>query len=125
MGAPTDLESSELAEATAGELAARLAASPEQRVVATLEDAAPETLRAVASRLLAQRPGAVVLLAGRTGEGLAVLIARGTDSTFGCGALLKRAAEAAGGRGGGRPEHAEGRLPPQTDWPALVASLLS
>jgi alanyl-tRNA synthetase len=114
-----------LAEAAATELAAQLERSPEQRVVATLEDASPETLRSVAARLLAPRPGAVVLLAGRTSEGLAVLIARGTGSTFGCGALLKRAAEAAGGRGGGRPEHAEGRLPPQTDWPALVASLLS
>ena len=38
--------------------------------------------------------------------------------------FLKQLAAAAGGRGGGRPEHAEGRLPPGTDFPALVASLL-
>ncbi|ATB33146.1 alanyl-tRNA editing protein [Melittangium boletus] len=113
-----------LAEATAAELAAQLERSPEQRVVAVLEGAPPEELRSVAARLT-NRPGAVVLLAGRSPEGLAVLIARGAGSTFGCGAFLKRAAEAAGGRGGGRPEHAEGRLPPQTDWPALVASLLA
>jgi alanyl-tRNA synthetase len=69
-------------------------------------------------------PEAVVLLAGSTPEGLSVLITRGSGSAFGCGAFLKKAAEAAGGRGGGRPEHAEGRLPPGTDWPALVASLL-
>jgi alanyl-tRNA synthetase len=53
-----------------------------------------------------------------------VLIARGSGSSFGCGAFLKRLAAAAGGRGGGRPEHAEGRLPPGTDFPTLVASLL-
>ena len=112
-----------LAESTAAELATRLAASPDKRVVAVLEGATPEALRAVAARLTAT-PGAVVLLAGRAPEGLAVLIARGAGSDFGCGAFLKRAAEAAGGRGGGRPEHAEGRLPPGTDWEALVSSLL-
>jgi alanyl-tRNA synthetase len=112
-----------LAEATALELAAALEASPDKRVVAVLEGAGPEQLRAVAARLTS-RPDAVVLLAGRVPEGLPVLIARGASSPFGCGAFLKKAAEAAGGRGGGRPEHAEGRLPPGTDWPALVASLL-
>ncbi|WP_164002778.1 alanyl-tRNA editing protein [Pyxidicoccus caerfyrddinensis] len=113
-----------LAEHTAGELAAALDASADKRVVAVLEGAGPEQLRAVAARLTS-RPEAVVLLAGRLPEGMPVLITRGASSTFGCGAFLKRAAEAAGGRGGGRPEHAEGRLPPGTDWPALVASLLT
>jgi alanyl-tRNA synthetase len=112
-----------LAESTAAELAARLEQSADKRVVAVLDGATPEDLRSVAARLTG-RPEAVVLLAGRTPEGLSVLIARGSGSSFGCGAFLKRAAEAIGGRGGGRPEHAEGRLPPGTDWPALVASLL-
>ncbi|WP_257460265.1 alanyl-tRNA editing protein [Archangium lipolyticum] len=112
-----------LAESTAAELATRLEQSPDKRVVAMLEGATPEYLRSVAARLT-NRPEAVVLLAGHSPEGLSVLIARGSGSSFGCGAFLKRAAEAAGGRGGGRPEHAEGRLPPNTDWPALVASLL-
>lgn len=112
-----------LAEHTAVELAAALDASPDKRVVAVLDGAGPEQLRAVAARLTS-RPEAVVLLAGRLPEGMPVLIARGAGSAFGCGAFLKKAAEAAGGRGGGRPEHAEGRLPPGTDWPALAASLL-
>ncbi|MFY0566850.1 alanyl-tRNA editing protein [Archangium lansingense] len=112
-----------LAESTAAELAAQLEQSPDKRVVAVLDGATPEYLRSVATRLTSH-PEAVVLLAGRTPEGLSVLITRGTGSSFGCGAFLKRAAEAAGGRGGGRPEHAEGRLPPTTDWPAIVASLL-
>lgn len=113
-----------LAEHTAAELAATLDVSADKRVVAVLDGAGPEQLRAVAARLTS-RPEAVVLLAGRAPEGMPVLIARGAGSTFGCGAFLKRAAEAAGGRGGGRPEHAEGRLPASTDWPALVASLLA
>ncbi|WNG46811.1 alanyl-tRNA editing protein [Archangium minus] len=112
-----------LAEATAAELATQLEQSPDKRVVAVLEGATPEYLRSVAARLTS-RPEAVVLLAGRSPEGLAVLITRGSGSSFGCGAFLKRAAEVAGGRGGGRPEHAEGRLPPGTDWTALVASIL-
>jgi alanyl-tRNA synthetase len=112
-----------LAELTATELLAALEKAPEKRVVAMLEGANPEYLRAVAARLTSV-PEAVALLAGSTPEGLSVLIARGSGSTFGCGAFLKRAAEAAGGRGGGRPEHAEGRLPPGTDWPALVSKLL-
>ncbi|QRO01725.1 alanyl-tRNA editing protein [Archangium violaceum] len=112
-----------LAESTAAELAAQLERSPDRRVVAMLEGATPEYLRSVAARLT-NHPEAVVLLAGHSPEGVSVLITRGSGSSFGCGAFLKHAAEAAGGRGGGRPEHAEGRLPPNTDWPALVASLL-
>ena len=112
-----------LAESTATELAAQLEQSPGKPVVAVLDGATPEYLRSVAARLTS-RPDAVVLLAGRNPEGLSVLITRGSGSSFGCGAFLKRAAEATGGSGGGRPEHAEGRLPPHTDWPAIVASLL-
>ncbi|MCI0572046.1 MAG: alanine--tRNA ligase-related protein [Myxococcaceae bacterium] len=113
---------SRLADVVVAELAASLEQAPDRPVVAVLDGGA-ELLRSVAARLTS-RPESVVLLAGRTSEGLAVLVTRGSGSTFACGAFLKRAAEATGGRGGGRPEHAEGRLPPGTDWPALVASLL-
>ncbi|MCE9667659.1 DHHA1 domain-containing protein [Myxococcus stipitatus] len=111
-----------LAEHAAQELARTLDASPDKHLVAVLDGAGPEQLRAVAARLTSQ-PQAVVFLAGRLPDGMPVLIARGAGSGFGCGAFLKKAAEAAGGRGGGRPEHAEGRLPAGSDWPALVASL--
>jgi alanyl-tRNA synthetase len=110
------------AEADAAALLQQLQRAPGQPCVGVLDGGA-ELLRAVAARLT-QVPGAVVLLAGRTPEGLAVLVARGPGSDFGCGAFLKRAAQEAGGRGGGRPESAEGRLPAGTDWPALVARLL-
>ena len=61
------------------------------------------------------------LAAALRGERLAVVIARGPESAFDCGAFLKRAATASGGRGGGRPERAEGRLPPSAVCARLVA----
>jgi len=115
---------SKLAHAAAAELVSALERSADKRVVAVLDDAGPELLRSIAVRLTAV-PEAVALLAGRTPEGLAVLVSRGAKSDFNCGAFLKRAAQEAGGRGGGRPEHAEGRVPAGTDWPALVAKLLA
>ncbi|HET9452498.1 MAG TPA: alanyl-tRNA editing protein, partial [Aggregicoccus sp.] len=85
------------ARAQADALQRELQASPGRPLVAVLDGGA-ELLRAVAARLT-QQEGSVVLLAGRSAEGLAVLVARGPGATFGCGAFLKRAAEAAGGRG--------------------------
>lgn len=112
-----------IAEAAAAELAARAEANG-GLAVGVVDDAGVELLRAVATRITA-RPEAVAILAGRTGDGMAAMVSRGSTSRFDCGAFLKRAAAAAGGRGGGRPEHAEGRLPKEADWPAIVASLLA
>ncbi|APR77875.1 Alanyl-tRNA synthetase family protein [Minicystis rosea] len=108
-----------LADALATSLAAEAAATG--RAVAVVEDAGPDLLRALATRIT-ENPSAVAFLAGRGEGGLAVMIARGAASTFDCGAFLKRAAAHAGGRGGGRPERAEGRLPESADWAALVSS---
>jgi alanyl-tRNA synthetase len=110
-----------VAESLAVELRLALDQSPDARLVAVLDDASVELLRALAPRLTA-RPEATVFLAGRVEGGLAVIVSRGSASRFDCGAFLKKAAAAAGGRGGGRAEHAEGRLPPTADWPALVAA---
>jgi alanyl-tRNA synthetase len=112
-----------LAEQTAAGLLARAAESGERHFVVQLEGAPAELLRAVGSRLTALSD-AVALLAGGTSEGTPVLAVRGSDSDFDCGGFIKRAATASGGRGGGRPERAEGRLPPGVDWPALVSRLL-
>jgi len=113
-------------EAAARALRARLAeAWAEQldagggRVIACLDDCDAEMLRVVAKRLCAQG-GAVALLAGRTTDGLDVVVSRAAGASFDCGAFVKRVAAAAGGRGGGRPQHAEGRLPAGSDWAALV-----
>ena len=109
-----------LAAAVAVELVAQAAATG--RAVAVLDDAGVDLLRALGTRLTAQ-PDVVAFLAGRGPDGLSVLVARGAGSSFDCGAFLKRAAAQSGGRGGGRPERAEGRLPAGADWPALVAAL--
>ena len=101
-------------------LAKELAGAPGPSV-AVLEGAGPEILRRLAARLTGKE-GAEVFLASRSADGLAVVVARGPGASLDCGAFLKRAAAAAGGRGGGRPEYAEGRLPASADWPALVAA---
>ena len=44
-------------------------------------------------------------------------------SAFDAGAKLKALTALAGGKGGGRPERAEGRLPAGADLPALLARL--
>ncbi len=93
----------------------------ERRVACVLDGDAIETLRALASRITAT-PEMIALLASRTSEGLLVALARGEGSAFDCGAWLKRAAAAHGGRGGGRADRAEGRLPASVDWLALAAT---
>ena len=106
------------------EAAAAALATQSGPVVGVLDDADAEMLRAVATRVLAG--GApVVLLGGRGAEGVAALVARGAGSDVDCGALLRRVATAAGGRGGGKPDRAEGRLPAGADWVALVRAELA
>jgi alanyl-tRNA synthetase len=81
-------------------------------------------LRTLAGRL-ASRPDVVAFCAakeaaaasGAAGEGGSprsewiVVVQRGASADFDCGKWVKNAAGAHGGRGGGRPERAEGRLP--------------
>ena len=102
-------------------LVADALAQGERRVACVLDGDAIETLRALASRITAT-PEMVALLASRTSEGLLVALARGEGSAFDCGAWLKRVAAAHGGRGGGRADRAEGRLPASVDWLTLAAT---
>ncbi|MCC6215765.1 MAG: alanyl-tRNA editing protein [Polyangiaceae bacterium] len=110
-----------LAELEAGRLEAEQGSR--ELIVASVEGAGPELLRALASRLV--RPDRAVLLAGERSEGMALLAARGAASSVDCGALVRRLVEAAGGRGGGRPERAEGKLPPDAAFAELVSRALS
>lgn len=107
------------AESLAAELLTAAQSSATPRVSLLLHDEPVETLRALGARITA-RPGTVALLASRVPEGLQVLVTRGEGSTFDCGAWLKRAAAASGGRAGGSPTRAEGRLPPSADWASLL-----
>ena len=96
----------------------------ERVVIGVVEDASLDLVRAVAGRITAEGD-LVALLAGEADGGTIVLAARGSSSDFDCGAFLKRAATAAGGRGGGRPERAEGRLPAAIDWKTITAATLA
>lgn len=112
---------SRLAEHVAAGLWREGEAAGSKRVIAQFDDASTAYLRAIATHLTAHS-GALACLASRTADGTSVLIARGPDAIEDCGALLGRIAKACGGRGGGRPERAEGRLPRDIDWAVLVAA---
>jgi alanyl-tRNA synthetase len=113
----------ELASRIAAELASGALARGETTVVAMLPFGETEPMRAVAGAVTAKTGGAVVL-AGPVADGLAVMVSRGGESTLDCGKTLKAIAAAAGGRGGGRAEHAEGRLPSGVDFAAVVSNVL-
>jgi alanyl-tRNA synthetase len=127
-------EKLEAARNDAGRLRARLADLWQERldggpeVVAVVPDADAALLQLVAERLL--RRAELVVLASPTLDGTDVLVARSRGPAHDgepvhCGELLKRIAAASGGRGGGRPDHARGRLPQTVDaadWPQIVAA---
>ena len=102
--------------------AARLAraAGP---IVEVVEGADATLLRAIAERLA--EGDRVVALAAPEPEGVHVVIARGPDSSVSAGAVLKALAQAAGGRGGGRPQLAQGRLPAGIEFVSLAREALS
>jgi alanyl-tRNA synthetase len=79
------------------------------RVVAQALDCPLERARRVAQTLRGH-PGAVVLL-GVRGERPQLIFTRGDDVPLDAGSLLRSAAAAGGGRGGGRPDWAQGGVP--------------
>ena len=83
----------------------------------------PELLRSVAAKLVAA--GRDAILCAPDDAGATVVLMRAAGSTLDCGALWKRLAARHGGRGGGRPDRADGRLATAiADWPATVTELL-
>src|SRR5438067_2428451 len=77
----------------------------------------PELLRSVAAKLAGA--GRDAILCAPDEAGASVVIMRAAGSTLDCSALWKRLAVRLGGRGGGRPERAEGKLATAiADWPA-------
>ncbi len=117
-------ESGERQEKMSAELAVGMAerlvreAGAAEQVIAVVEAGDRELLRTLAGKLTAH--GKVAFLAAPEPDGLAVLIARPSGSTLDAGAELRRIAQAAGGKGGGRPDRAEGKLPLGTDFAKLV-----
>ena len=74
--------------------------------VAVFKNRGIEKLKMLATKICA-RPGTVALLADE-GDQLRVVFARSTDSSVDVAALLKKTLERFGGRGGGRPNLAQG-----------------
>jgi alanyl-tRNA synthetase len=112
-----------LAELFGNGLRRRAAEHPQRLAVAQLEQGQIELLRSVAQRV-SEVPDLAAAVAGPTEDGLCVVVARGEQHGLDCGALVKALSAAHGGRGGGRPARAEGRLPSDVDWPAAVEAQL-
>jgi len=99
----------------AGGLTARL-------VVASFDGRTFEELRYLAGKV-AERGAAVALLGLRTSDRGQIAFARSADVALDVGRLLRAALAPAGGRGGGRPESAQGGVPdPAAVEPALAAA---
>jgi alanyl-tRNA synthetase len=114
----------DLAARVAAELAGEAESRGETVVVAELPALGIEQLRSIAGEVTARLRGAAVL-ACATDDGKHIVISRHAEHTLDCGKTLKAIAAAAGGRGGGRPEHAEGKLPNGADLVALVPDALA
>lgn len=91
----------------AGHEADRLAASASGGVVvAALDGWDQNGLKSIAAALVA-RPGLIAALLGAPAP-LAIVLARSADRPIDCGAVLKQVIAKYGGKGGGRPELAQG-----------------
>jgi len=103
---------------TASALWADARPAGDRRVITVAVDYPVERAKRVAQALRG-RPGAVVLL-GIRGERPQLICTRADDVTLNAGELLRAAVTAGGGRGGGRPEWAQGGVPTNA---ALEAAL--
>jgi alanyl-tRNA synthetase len=89
-------------------------------VQAHLVGRTPDELKLLAHRLIAHPHTAVLLGAGQAGDKGHLVFARSTDLDFHAGALLGQACRLIGGRGGGRPDFAQGGGPDGDQVPAAL-----
>jgi alanyl-tRNA synthetase len=112
----------ELAALVAGTLREALPASAGPHVVPIarpLDDLAG--LRALAIELTTDARVIALVSGADEGSGEVILVVqRGAEAKLDCGAFVSAQAKARGGRGGGRPERAEGRFPRGTSLEALA-----
>jgi alanyl-tRNA synthetase len=87
-------------------------------VVALLPDGDPAFLRQISRPLV--EAGYQAFLAGPQKDKLMVVLANPTTDSIHCGHLLGKLVKKAGGRGGGKEHFAQGHMPANTDWLALV-----
>ena len=109
---------SKLADQLISELEGK-ATTPPHLVIHQLDDAGVDLLRAISGRLI-QNDKAVVLLAGVNESGAHILASRGKQATFDCGKFVKLATALGGGRGGGKPDYAEGKIAALSDWVTIA-----
>lgn len=104
-------------------IAAELASSGGAAPIVAAIPGDPELLRTVAAKLVAA--GRDAILASPDSEGATVVLFRAPGSQLDCGALFKRLIQRTAGRGGGKPDRAEGRIAaPIADWATLVSDVL-
>jgi len=108
----------QLAERTKEALVVALANEVRPVVPFVFDDVDVGFLRALAPALATE--GRAVVLAARASDGVHVLVARGPSSSVDAGKLLADLAQRAGGKGGGKSDLAQGRLPVGVDVAALV-----
>lgn len=77
------------------------------RLVSGFVEADAACLRELVSKLI-ESPGIVALLGAANGEQAIYVFGRSADASADMGALLREAAKAVGGKGGGRPDFAQG-----------------
>jgi len=94
---------------TASALWADARPAGDRRLIAVAVDYPVERAKRVAQALRA-RPGAVIFV-GVKGERPQLIFTRGDDVSINAGDLLRTAVAAGGGRGGGRPDWAQGGVP--------------
>jgi len=82
---------------------------PSRRVLTAVAGWDAAALKTLAAAVVSE-PGFVVVLVG-DGQPAPVVVARSADGTLDAGAWMKRATAELGGRGGGRPELAQGGIP--------------
>jgi alanyl-tRNA synthetase len=108
-----------LEEKNAGYVAAELLAEAPNiqgaRVVITHLNADAAALKSMAAALAGTPGGGVLAILVGDGQPTPVVVARSADVALDAGAWMKNAAEKLGGRGGGRPEQAQGGLAAPTD----------
>jgi alanyl-tRNA synthetase len=95
-----------------------------ERVVLVLEDGGVELAQKVAAELT--KDGIrLAVVAVHVDGGAHLVVARGPASQANAGAIVRAITAAAGGKGGGRPERAEGRIPAGADVHAAIAAGLA
>jgi alanyl-tRNA synthetase len=99
----------------AAELLAGAASIQGARVVITHLNADATALKSMAAALAGTPGGGVLAILVGDGQPTPVVVARSADVALDAGVWMKNAAEKLGGRGGGRPEQAQGGLAAPTD----------